>query len=190
MTDRNQIEVVDFSAYRNLQICLISDTHGLVAPEVLEMVNQSDIVLHAGDIMGAAVLRSLKPKYQKVVGVRGNNDFSATWKQEDSRWLNNLKESVIVRCSGGDIAIEHGHRVPRIEVDHYSLAYKYPDVRMVLYGHTHVQRADLESLPWLVNPGAAGLTRNHGGPSCSILKINDEHWELDQRKFSSVRKAG
>ncbi|MBX2868317.1 MAG: metallophosphatase family protein [Acidiferrobacterales bacterium] len=190
MTNNDQIDVIDFSAYRQLQVCLISDTHGQIAPEVINLANQSDIVLHAGDIMGASVLRTLTPKLDSVIGVRGNNDFSATWKPEDQKLLHDLPESVIVRVCGGDIAIEHGHRVPRIEVDHYSLAYKYPNVRMVVFGHTHVQRADVDSLPWLVNPGAAGLVRNHGGPSCSILKIQDIDWTLEQCKFSSVKKAG
>jgi hypothetical protein len=30
-----------------------------------------------------------------------------------------------------------------------------------------------------VNPGAAGYTRNHGGPSCLILKASHTQWHIE-----------
>ncbi len=182
--------VVDLSAHRHLRLALISDTHGEVSPNVLAEVNRADAVLHAGDIMGGDVIRSLSPRLGVVVCVLGNNDFTATWKQRDSDLLASLRETAIVRCAGGDIAIEHGHRVPQIEVDHFSLAYKYEDMRMVLFGHTHIQRADTDSEPWLVNPGAAGFTRNKSGASCSVLTIDDDCWTIEQFKFAACKRAG
>ena len=182
--------VVDLTAHRHLRLALISDTHGAVSPDVLAQVRNSDAVLHAGDIMGGDVIRSLAPRLGVVVSVLGNNDFSATWKDRDHDLLNSLRETAIVRCAGGDIAIEHGHRVPRIEVDHSPLADKYHDRRMVVFGHTHIQRADMESEPWLINPGAAGFTRNKGGASCSVLTIKGDCWRIEEFKFTANKKAG
>jgi len=182
--------VIDLSVHRSLRLALISDTHGEVSPEVLEEVSKSDAVLHAGDIMGGDVIRSLSPRMGLVVCVLGNNDVSATWRDQDQELLSSLKETALVRCAGGDIVIEHGHRVPRIEVDHFSLAYKYEGMRMVLFGHTHIQRADTDFEPWLVNPGAAGFTRNKGGASCSVLTIEGDCWRIEELKFAATKKAG
>ena len=57
-------------------IGLISDTHGLLRPEVVPALAGADLILHAGDIGTGEVmeqLRSLGP----VVAVRGNNDRGA-----------------------------------------------------------------------------------------------------------------
>ena len=52
---------------------VISDTHGLLRPEVLKIFSGVDLIIHAGDIgtlETLAELQSLAP----VVAVRGNND--------------------------------------------------------------------------------------------------------------------
>ena len=59
-----------------LRIGLISDTHGLLRPEVLDFLRGSDHILHAGDICGAAVLQQLAA-LAPVTAVRGNNDRGA-----------------------------------------------------------------------------------------------------------------
>ena len=34
-----------------------------------------------------------------------------------------------------------------------------------------------------VNPGAAGNTRNNGGPSCLVVHASSEHWEIEAFRF-------
>jgi uncharacterized protein len=58
-------------------IGLISDTHGLIRPEALDALRDSDLIIHCGDVGDPAVLdvlRSIAP----VRAVRGNNDIG-TW---------------------------------------------------------------------------------------------------------------
>ena len=55
------------------RIAILSDTHGLLRPEVMERLEGADVILHAGDINTRAIvdaLRTCAPVYL----VRGNND--------------------------------------------------------------------------------------------------------------------
>ena len=56
-----------------LRIGLVSDTHGLLRPEVLDFLRGSDHILHGGDICGPEVLAGLR-ELAPVTAVRGNND--------------------------------------------------------------------------------------------------------------------
>jgi putative phosphoesterase len=54
-------------------IGVISDTHGLLRPEVADAFGGVGLILHAGDIGTAEILDQLR-KIAPVVAVRGNND--------------------------------------------------------------------------------------------------------------------
>lgn len=179
----------DLRSHGDLEIAIVADTHGQVDPRVLQLISQSDVALHAGDILGAAVLESMSPRLGTVIAVCGNNDYAMTWPKEEHEILNQIPEVAVIDCVGGAIVIEHGHLLRNIETNHYPLAYKYPDARMVIYGHTHVQRLDQDSPPWLVNPGAAGLTRTNGGASCYQLRIQGEHWSIEEYRFAQIKRA-
>jgi Tat protein secretion system quality control protein TatD with DNase activity len=55
---------------------LISDTHGLIRPEALDALRDSDVIIHCGDIGDPAVLDALRT-IEPVRAVRGNNDMGA-----------------------------------------------------------------------------------------------------------------
>src|SRR3954452_23951796 len=81
-----------------LRIGLVSDTHDLLRPEVLEYLRGSDHILHAGDICGEAVLTALA-QIAPLTAVRGNND-RGTWAQR-------LDERALVRLGGATILVVH-----------------------------------------------------------------------------------
>ena len=180
----------DLRSHGDLVISIVADSHGHVDPRVLEVVADSDVAIHAGDMMGKSVLDSMKPRTGLIVAVRGNNDTSEVWSDTEAEDLHQIPEIATLSCQGGKIAVEHGHLLHNIERNHFPLAYKYPDARMVIYGHTHFQRLDQDSYPWLVNPGASGITRNNGGASCYKLSICAQHWSVEPFKFTPIRKAG
>lgn len=55
------------------KIGIISDTHGLLRPEVLEILKTCDCILHAGDVDRPEILDQLRP-LGNLYAVRGNND--------------------------------------------------------------------------------------------------------------------
>jgi hypothetical protein len=59
-----------------LRIGLVSDTHGLLRPEVRDFLRGSDHIVHAGDICMPEVLDALAA-IAPVTAVRGNNDRGA-----------------------------------------------------------------------------------------------------------------
>ena len=62
---------------------------------------------------------------------------------------------------------------------HNDLRSSYPNSKLIIYGHTHNQICDQTKYPWVVNPGAAGHTRNNdGGPCFMQIHINKNNWEI------------
>ncbi len=55
---------------------VISDTHGLLRPEVISAFEGVSLIIHAGDVGRPAVLEALR-NIAPVVAVRGNTDRDA-----------------------------------------------------------------------------------------------------------------
>ncbi len=165
-----------------LNVAVVSDTHGRLAPDVASVVSLCDAVIHAGDICGAGVLQELERLCPVVIAVAGNNDMPALWMPEEREVVAALPEVAVVRAPGGEIVVEHGHRFGH-HPQHAEFRAAWPDARLVIYGHTHIQVIDREAEPWVVNPGAAGHVRNQGGPHCALLKLSREQWEIEPMRF-------
>src|SRR5262245_24471757 len=105
-------------------IGLISDTHGLVRPEVFEAREGVERILHAGDVGGPQILTELQA-IAPVHAVYGNTD---------SPGQPGLSASVGLRLDGLTIHVSHGHELGRPTVERLLLRY---DADIVVYGHTH-----------------------------------------------------
>src|SRR5262245_50933611 len=82
-------------------IGLISDTHGQVRPDVHAALAGVELILHAGDVGGADVLRELE-LIAPVRAVRGNTD-----PPDDPP----LPGSIELTVAGVGIHVSHGHEV-------------------------------------------------------------------------------
>ena len=58
-----------------MKIGIISDTHGLLRPEVTDALRGCEVILHGGDISKQEIIDQLE-KIAPVYVVRGNNDKS------------------------------------------------------------------------------------------------------------------
>ena len=58
------------------RIAIISDTHNLLRPQVLERLADADVILHAGDVSSPDTLEALRDLGRDLYLVRGNNDWS------------------------------------------------------------------------------------------------------------------
>ena len=139
-------------------IGLISDTHGLVRPDVHTALAGVELILHAGDVGGDDVLNELEI-IAPVLAVWGNTDLPG-----DPRLTGTIRHTI----GGVSIHVSHGHELgtPRPEnlIEEYS-------ADVIVYGHTHrplVARADGRLV---VNPGAAGPRRFDIAPSVARLTI-------------------
>ena len=55
------------------KIGIISDTHGLLRPEILKILKDCDCIIHAGDVNKPEILDTLR-MMGSIYVVRGNND--------------------------------------------------------------------------------------------------------------------
>jgi uncharacterized protein len=141
-------------------IGLISDTHGLVRPEVHTALAGVDLILHAGDVCGDDILDELA-LIAPVRAVYGNND--APW---DSRLVAAIDETF----DGVRVHVSHGHEVGKVTPANLAAAY---DADVVVYGHTHIQKVTRVEGRLIVNPGAAGPRRFNLEPSVALLTVQN-----------------
>ena len=146
---------------------LISDTHGLVRPEVAGIFERVDLILHAGDVGGGDVLRALEA-IAPTEAVYGNVDDP-----HDPA----LAAERCVTLDGVRIHVSHGHEIGR-PTPELVLARYAGDV--VMFGHTHraalVRGADNRIA---INPGAAGPRRFDVRPSVAVLTITRGKPEIE-----------
>jgi uncharacterized protein len=134
---------------------VISDTHGLLRPEVRAAFRSVDRILHAGDVDEAAVLQTLGV-FAPVTAVRGNMDRGA--------WARGLPERVTLTVEG--VSLHMVHDVYQIDVDP-----KAAGISVVVHGHTHRPRCELLDTVLYFNPGSAGPRRSGSPVSLGVLHI-------------------
>lgn len=146
---------------------LIADTHGLMRPRIAEIFSGVDLIVHAGDVGGAAVLAALSA-IAPVEAVCGNVDdpHDPMLLRERSIPVGGL----MLHVSHGD---ELGRPTPRLLLAHY-------DADIVVFGHTHRQASYRDPDGRLaINPGAAGPRRFDIQPSVARLTIVGGHAEVE-----------
>ena len=140
-----------------LTIGLISDTHGLLRPEAAAFLHGSDHIIHAGDIVGAAILDELAA-IAPLTAVRGNNDKGP--------WAAALSETEVVEF--GDVLIYVLHDLAALDVDPAAAGF-----RVVVSGHSHRPLVKERDGVLYVNPGSAGPRRFRLPIAVAELKIED-----------------
>ena len=167
------------------RVAIVSDTHGHLDARIVKVVERCRIAVHAGDVGSSAVLDALACPDRRVTAVRGNNDVASKWNPDERRQLEQLPWEATLSLPGGRLAVIHGHQIARVERRHGWLRERYPDARVVVYGHTHRWCIDRGARPWVVNPGAAGRDRTFGGPSLIVIDVDADaaRWRLRTVRF-------
>ena len=165
------------------RIAILSDTHGRIDPRIAGVVASCDCAVHAGDIGAAAVLDALCPQMETVVAVLGNNDVAEKLPADDWAVLREVPYEARLELGGGLLVVVHGHKAGPVDRRHGWLRNRYPEARVVVYGHSHRLTCDQSEVPWVLNPGSAGVIRTFGGPSCQVLSIGESGWMIETVRF-------
>lgn len=147
-------------------IGLISDTHGLVRPDVHTVLAGVELILHAGDVGGDAILDELE-LIAPVRAVYGNTDPPGQPR---------LVTALDLEIGGVRIHVSHGHEVG--SPTPAKLLSRY-DADVIVYGHTHKQLLTRAAERWVVNPGAAGPRRFDLSPGVARVTIRAGGVEID-----------
>lgn len=174
---------MDLEALESVCVGIISDTHGSIDSRILALTTRCDVIVHAGDILDPDVLRRVEPRTGHVIAVRGNNDTVDQWPDGTEHLLQTLPEQAVLKLPGGILSVEHGHRVLPAARRHEKLRARHPDARAIVYGHTHRVSIDQDEDTWVLNPGAAGRIRAHGGPACLLLRATPKEWSVSRAQF-------
>lgn len=126
-----------------MKIGVVSDTHGLLRPEVLPALDGVDQILHLGDVGKASLLEELE-MIAPVTAIRGNVDREG----ECSR----LPETDVVLVEGHYLYMLHDLKTLHLD----PAAAKFA---AVLYGHTHVADHYRKKDVLYFNPGSCGPRR-------------------------------
>lgn len=147
-------------------IGLVSDTHGLVRPELHTVLSGVELILHAGDVGGDEVLDELK-LIAPVLAVYGNTDMPG-----DPR----LAAAIDQTFDDVTVHVSHGHEVGSPTPE--KLLARYP-AQVIVYGHTHRQLVSHAEGRVVVNPGAAGARRFNLKPSVGLLKLEGDRVSVE-----------
>ena len=166
-------------------IGVLSDTHGQVNQLVRESLSGCDVILHAGDIGSASVIKELRKVTKQVYLVRGNNDIECKWASNELSELKKIPESVELTINDQIIAITHGHQFSAVATRHDRLRECFTHADIVIYGHSHRLVCDTRHSPWILNPGAGGYNRTFEGASCLVMKFTQKKWKINKIRYQN-----
>ncbi len=139
-----------------MRVGVLSDTHNLLRPRVIELLAGCERILHAGDVGDLTLLDALR-RIAPVDAVRGNTDSGAT-------------AAALPEVLTGDLGGLPFHMVHRREdVDPRWLV----SSRLVIHGHSHRPELSWHGSCLLLNPGACGNRRFHLPLTLAILGVAD-----------------
>jgi putative phosphoesterase len=136
-----------------MRVGVVSDTHNLLRPEVLQRLAGCERILHAGDVGDLRILDELG-RVAPVQAVRGNTDLGAAA---------GLPESLAGDLGGLPFRMVHR----REDVDPAWM----PGLRLLVFGHSHRPEIQWQGDCLLLNPGACGPRRFHLPLSLAILTV-------------------
>jgi putative phosphoesterase len=138
-------------------IGVISDTHGLLRPEAVELLRGSEHIIHAGDIGAPEIIPELR-KIAPVTAIRGNIDTQA--------WARAFAETEVVELCGLDFYIIHNANA-------LDLNPKAAGFAAVISGHSHQPKQEVKNDVLYFNPGSAGPSRFKLPISVGRIEITD-----------------
>ena len=148
---------------REFVVGVISDTHGLLRPEALDVLRGSDMIIHAGDVGKPEVIARLGEVAPLHV-VCGNVD------QES--WAAALPMTELVEV--GDHHFFVLHDVAQLDVDPAAAGFA-----AVVFGHSHRPSIETRNGVLFLNPGSAGPRRFKLPITVARVKTSGRHIRAD-----------
>ncbi len=154
-----------------MQIGVVSDTHNNLKniDIIISLFNKEniDLVIHTGDVTNANSLEKFSRLKCKLIGVYGNNDRNEKGLEEVAFKYNFLFQEPpnSINLCNRNIAIFHEPDI----IDDFLL--NNDDIDIVIHGHTHRYRHEVENNTLFFNPGeSAGMLA--GNNAIGIVDLN------------------
>ncbi|MDD6884557.1 MAG: metallophosphoesterase family protein [Eubacteriales bacterium] len=147
-----------------IKIGIISDTHGLLRPAVLEELRSCDYILHGGDVNKPEILdtlRSVAPLYV----VRGNND---------KEWAGDIPRHRTVTLGGVTFFMVHNKKDVPSDLG---------EAQVVVFGHSHKYDEQMQEGRLWLNPGSCGRRRFDQEITMAIMTIDGPDYQVQKLVF-------
>ena len=145
------------------RIGLISDTHGLLRPQVLNALRDSELILHAGDVGKPEILTTLR-ELAPVIAVRGNVD--------KADWASTLPEIAVAEADKFLLYILH-------DLHALDLNPAAAGFHIVVSGHSHQPGKFQRDGVLYINPGSAGPRRFQLPVTVARLNLSRALFEVE-----------
>lgn len=137
-----------------MKIAILSDTHGLLRPQVVAHLKNADAILHGGDINRQSIVDELR-QYAPLYIVRGNND---------KEWAEAIPHDLTVTLGGVTFYMVHNKKEAAADLT---------GVDVVVFGHSHrYLQEDKDGVLWL-NPDSCGPRRFHQEITMMMAEVTD-----------------
>ena len=150
-----------------MRIAVLSDTHGLLRPQVIETISTCDVILHGGDIDTEEVLDQLSALAPLYV-VRGNNDME---------WAAQIPSSLRFALEGVNFFMVH---------DKKDIPADLSNIDVVIYGHSHQYSEDQKDGRLYLNPGSCGKRRFRLDLTMAVMEIMDREIQVERIDFATT----
>ena len=135
-----------------MKILIVSDSHGdnSKLDRLLEKHKDMDYYLHAGDSL------SSNAELYPFLSVRGNCDYSI-----------DLDDKLILHTPYGKLLMKHVKNLTSFDLSQN-------DIKIFVFGHTHVREFGKVNDIYYINPGSISLPRDGRGLCYAIIEINKD----------------
>ena len=148
-----------------MKLAILSDTHGLLRPEVVEQLKTADAILHGGDINKQSIVDQLR-QYAPLYVVRGNND---------KEWAEDIPHDLTITLDGVTFYMVHNKK---------ELPATLNGVDVVVFGHSHKYvQEEKNGILWL-NPGSCGPRRFHQEITMMMAEIEGGDIQVEKIEIS------
>lgn len=148
-----------------MRIAVLSDTHGLLRPEVKNIIGTCEAVLHAGDINSRKVIDEMEeaaPAGVPFYIVRGNND---------KEWARSLPLYQEFSLDGMNFYMVHNKR---------DIPEDLGDRQIVIFGHSHKYLEEIRDGRLWLNPGSCGKRRFNQDITMAVLTVREDGWHVER----------
>ena len=138
------------------KIAVISDTHSLLRPEIIEKIKECELIIHAGDIASKETVEAIEA-LGTTHFVRGNADKGS--------WVDEIPVNKELELWGLKIFMIHNRKQIKDDLS---------DKDIVIYGHSHKYSEEYKENVCYFNPGSCGPRRFHQEITMAVLTVNEE----------------
>ena len=149
-----------------MRIAILSDTHGLLRPQVTELLETADAILHGGDINKPEIVEQLR-RYAPLYIVRGNNDKD---------WARDIPHHLTVTLGGLNFYLVHNRKDVPTHME---------GADIVVFGHSHKYFEQVEDGRLWLNPGSCGRRRFNSDVSYAIITVDGSEVTVEKHDIDA-----